>query len=137
MKFPEDYIKRGDFVLHSGQHSNILYDVNTLLTNDFYTRYILNKIPESGHYVGIATGGAIIARIASFERMARFSMVKDGELKGEIPNGYWVLIDDVVTTGKSLEEAIKLAGSPSKGIFVGVDRRERNENPKVCSIFEL
>ena len=137
MKFPEKYIKHGDFVLHSGQHSNVFYDVNALLTNDFYTRHILNKIPESGHYVGIATGGAIIARIASFERMARFSMVKDGELKGETPNGSWVLIDDVVTTGSSLLEAISIVGSNPREIIAVVDRRPENKNPEVTSIFNL
>lgn len=137
MKFPEKYVKREERILHSGQSSNVFYDVNGLLTDDFYLRHIYHKIPFSKHYVGIATGGAIIAGIASFERMSRFSIVKDGELKGEIPNGDWVLIDDVVTTGKSLEEAIKLAGSPPKEIFVGVDRRQENKNPEVIPIFDL
>ena len=135
MKFPEEYIKHGDFLLHSGQRSNVLYDVNELLTDAPSRNYILDKIPESGHYVGIATGGAILAGIISSKREARFSMVKDGKLKGEVPEGEWLLIDDVVTTGKSLLEAISLVGSNPKQIVAAIDRRPENKSPQVDSIF--
>ena len=140
MKFPEKYIKHGNFILHSGQTSDIFYDVNALLTDNFYLRYLLDEVPRSKHYVGIVTGGALIAIIAHIHHGrfpgSKFSMIKDGELKGEIPDRDWTLIDDVVTTGNSLLEAIITAGSKPKNIFVVVDRRERNENPEVNSIFE-
>ena len=103
MKFPEKYIKHGRFVLHSGEVSNILYDVNALLTN--YNEWI--KIREAipkwyTDYVGIATGGAIIA--SQLNTFKNWLMIKDGELKGNFVNhreGY-CLIDDVCTTEKSL-----------------------------------
>ena len=78
MKFPDKYIERGEFTLHSGKKSNLLYDVNALLTDENYKRILLDKIPRSDHYVGIATGGAIIAAMVSLERKAKFSMVLPG-----------------------------------------------------------
>jgi len=47
------------------------------------------------------------------------------------------LIDDVVTTGNSLLKAIAIIGSQPSEIIVAVDRRGRNENPKVKAIFEI
>ena len=136
MKFPERYRKQGNFRLHSGQNSDIFYDVNEMLTDDSYLRQILDKVPMSDHYVGIATGGAIIARLISSEIKSKFSMIKDGELKGDFPSGEWILIDDVTTTGASLEEAVKIVGKNPEEIFVVVDRRTKNERPKVFSVFE-
>lgn len=136
MKFPERYRKQGEFRLHSGQNSDVFYDVNEMLTHDYYLRKILDKVPMSSHYIGIATGGAIIARLISSERKSKFSMVKDKELKGDFPLGKWILIDDVVTTGTSLEEAVKIVGKNPEEIFVVVDRRVKNEKPKVFSVFD-
>ena len=137
MKFPTEYIKRGEFVLHSGQRSNTLYDVNDMLTNNLYMRQVLDNIPKSEHYVGIATAGAVIASAARVRDNSKFSMIKDGVLKGPKPKRSWTLIDDVVTTGKSLLEAISLVGSEPEHIFVVIDRRERNESPTVWYIFEI
>jgi len=129
MRFPERYRKQGKFILHSGQNSYVFYDVNAMLTSDYYLRQILDKVPMSDHYVGIVTGGAIIARLISSERKSKFSMIKDEELKGDFPSGKWILIDDVVTTGASLEEAVKIVGKNPEEIFVVVDRRTKNANP--------
>jgi len=137
MKFPDKYIKKGKFKLHSGQISNIFYDVNAMLTDDDYIQQILEKISFSEHYIGIATGGAIIARVISREREgSKFSMIKDNELKGDLPDKY-ILIDDVVTTGNSLEKAVKIIGKIPDKIFVVLDRRSENKNPLVYSIFEF
>ena len=111
-----------------------------MLTDDIELERILRAVPYfplSNHYVGIDTGGAIIARILSRERNRKFSMVKDQELKGEVPSGHWTLFDDVVTTGASLLEAISIVGSSPGEIVAVVDRREKNENPKVQSMFEV
>ena len=138
MKFPEKYIRHGKFVLHSGENSNIFYDVNTMLTEDFYLNYILDRIPKSEHYVGIATGGALLAIAAHVKYPdSKFFTIHNGELKRDYPLGPWILIDDVVTTGKSLLEAIAVVGSQPKEIIVMADRRDKNENPNVRTIFEL
>ena len=137
LKYPKKYIKQGEFILHSGQKSSFLIDVNTLLSDNFYLNVILDNVPLAPHYVGIATGGAILGRIVSREKGIKFSMIKDKELKGEVPEKDYLLIDDVVTTGNSLEEAIKIIGKPPKQIWVVLDRRKENKNPTVNSIFEV
>ena len=137
MKFPEKYIKYGERTLHSGGRTDIFYDVNALLTDRIWIGYLLGNLPRSNHYVGIATGGAIIAALVARERKVKFSMVKDEELKGEVPVSDYLLVDDVVTTGSSLEEAISIVGKTPKEIVVVLDRRNENKNPEVHSIFEI
>lgn len=136
MRFPQRYTKQGDFILHGGQNSEVFYDVNAMLTSNYYLKQILDRISKSDHYVGIATGGAIIARTISLEKKSKFSMIKDGELKGDFPSGKWILIDDVTTTGASLEEAVKIVGKNPEEIFVVLDRRTKNEKPHVSSFYD-
>ena len=76
-KFPREYIKYGKFTLHSGDKSNVFYDVNALLTNRFFLDKILENIPYFPHYVGIATGGAIIAALIAKTNNSKFSMIKE------------------------------------------------------------
>lgn len=130
MKFPEQFIKRGKFKLHSGEESQIFYDVNALLTDKEHFNNIINSIPhEDITYVGIATGGAIIA-----SHFSPFVIIKDKELKGKIEGEYY-LIDDVCTTEGSLKEAIKIIEKEPKRIFVIVDRR-KNKNLNLTAIYE-
>lgn len=137
-EFPKKYIKKGNFKLHSGDYSNILYDVNSMLTDRYFYKKIINFIergvifPENrvGSYVGIATGGAIIA-----SHFPHFEIVKDGELKGKIAKKY-CLIDDVCTTEASIKEAIKIIGRKPKHIFVIVDRRAKR-TLKIRSMYEI
>ena len=137
MQFPEKYIKRGDFTLHSGDKTNIFYDVNDILTNNEYFLEIIKRVPMSEHYIGIATGGAIIAKAISLQRGNKaFSMIKDHELKGPLPNKGYILIDDVTTTESSLNEAIKIIGSNPIKIFVVVDRR-KTENLNLEAMFKV
>jgi orotate phosphoribosyltransferase len=144
-EYPEEHIKRGDFRLHSGGFSNLLYDVNSLITNQEERSKILRKIRNSYsddviHYVGVATGGAIIAGLASNAWGGNFSMIKDGEFKGKTPTDRWMLIDDVLTTGQSLENALELVDSEPENIFVVMDRR-RERKPiqgiRVVSLYHL
>ena len=138
MKFPKEYIKHGDFVLHSGEHSEIFYDVEEIVTNFIYFRELLQQIPLSNHYVGILTGGGLMAIGAHVRNPgSKLSLIKGEKLIGARPIGEWMLIDDVVTSGKSLENAVRIIGNVPRRIFVAVDRRPENKNPKVSSIFEL
>ena len=137
MEFPEKYIDTEERILHSGQKSNIFYDVNNLLTDSFYLDYILGSVPFSEHYVGVATGGAIIAALLAKVNKSKFSMIKDGGLKGEMPEEEWILVDDVLTTGSSLKEAIKIIGKNPLKIWVAVDRRVEKKEIEVNSIFEI
>ena len=99
MKFPEEYIEYGRFKLHSGQTSDTFYDINALLTNPLYFLYVLHNLPFSAHYVGIATGGALMAVAVHTENPAsKLSIIKDGVLLGEKPMNPYALFDDVVKT---------------------------------------
>lgn len=120
-EFPKEYMKKGKFTLHSGRVSDVFYDVNAFITDTIYKHNTLRKIPKADSYVGIATCGAIIA-----SHCLNFAMIKDKELKGEIKGDY-CLIDDVVTTEKSIKEAIEIIGHKPKCIFVVVDRRDKKE----------
>ncbi len=139
MKFPEKYIEHGDFTLHSGGRTNIRYDVNGMLTDNYYRDLILNEIPISNYYIGIATGGALIGILVSKERQnSKFSMIKDGKLKGDLPLDDYLLIDDVTTTENSLLEAIGIIGKTPSGIWVCVDRRlVADRRLSINSIFEI
>ena len=138
MRYPKEYIRIGNFVFNSGQRATRKYEVEELMTNTFYLQYMLKNIPLSSHYVGIASGGAFMAVAAHVRNpSSKLSIIKKKEgLFGERPIGKWILIDDVITTGGSLRRALKLIGSKPEAIIVAVDRREKNENPKVHSIFE-
>ena len=131
MRFPKKYMKQGDFTLHSGLHSKVFYDVNALLTDFDEFGKIMRAIPECDCYVGIATGGAIIA-----SHLWNWAMVKDGELKGEI-TGEYCIVDDVVTTETSIRECIEAVGRPPQYIFVVVDRRRKNDKKlKIHSMYK-
>lgn len=147
MKFPEEYIKKGRFVLHSGEITDTFYDVNRMLTSnnemckivEFIKRpYKLGIVilhvgkPLFDTYVGIATGGALIA---SQFRPCKWAMIKDGELKGEVEGDY-CLIDDVVTTENSIRDAINIIGRKPKKTFVVVDRR-KNKIMEIESMYQV
>ena len=135
MKFPEKYIKKGKFKLHSGEITDIFYDVNKFLTDeDNLWRLVVQFINKNkkyyNAYVGIATGGAIIA-----SQFLPFAMIKDGELKGKVEGDY-CLIDDVATTENSLREAINIIGKNPKDIFVVVDRR-KEKTLDIISVYDI
>jgi len=139
IKFPEQYILRGDFRLHSGERSTIKYDVEMMMTNPFYLHYILDKMPFSDHYIGIASGGALMALATHCENpTSQFSIIKKVEFLGERPTRPWALVDDVTTTERSLREAILIVGSEPEEIIVAVDRREPiNKMLKITSLFYI
>ena len=120
-EFPKEYIKKGHFILHSGEVTDTFYDVNAMLTDklDDIKWWAMQSVRFCDSVVGIATGGAIIA-----SQFDKFAMIKDGELKGTI-EGEYCLIDDVVTTENSLVDAIKIIGQEPKKIFTVVDRRKK------------
>ena len=142
MKFPQKYRIEGEFNLLSGRKSNLFYDIEQMLLDPFYLHYIADNIPFSRHYVGILTGGLMMAQAAHMKyRDSRLSYVKkDNAFVGQKPEGEWMLIDDVVTTGGSLIKAISLAESHPKRIFVAVDRRDEKEKIsgiEIETLFEI
>jgi hypothetical protein len=134
LPFPVEYIRR--------EGSSISYDLERTVTDPLYSNYILERLPTSSHYVGIIKGeghrGSNITILATdFHPDSKFSYVKNGQLIGAKPEDKWTLLHDVVETGRSLLEAISLIGSDPENIVVAVDKREKNENPVVNSLFEI
>lgn len=106
-------IKIGDFTLHSGNHSPVLYDVPSMLWRNRDRKYIQDTlIAKIGNVdfdaiVGIEFGGALLAVLLSEwyqDKMLGFYR-KDGTIILEWPAQKIILVDDIVTTGTSIEEA--------------------------------
>ena len=128
MEFPEEFIKRGNFELHSGGRSDKLYDINTMFMNPEWRDKIISEVPENRHYIGIATCGALIGQLVAERRGAIFSMIKDGELVGSEPRDGYLIIDDVATTGNSFKKAMSVlldegVKYTNADFYVVVDRR--------------
>lgn len=146
MDFPEEFIERAPegkhFILHSGGETSVFYDVNSMLMDSIWRERIIKSMPEAYHYVGIPTGGAILAVSAADKLVRKVSMVKDGGLRGNVPEGDCLIVDDVVTTESSLREAygvLERCGVRSDIRFYSVvDRRpKKGRTLGVKSMFDV
>jgi len=68
MKFPKKYIQHGERILHSGDRTNIFYDVNVLLTEKIWRGYLFKKIPRS----------TIMLELLREERLSRLWLQEKG-----------------------------------------------------------
>ena len=110
----------GDFILHSGDKSNVLYDVGKVITNPEFIKQFRTFIEHQKFLVGIEFGGAMLAALSG----KPFGIVrKDGTVYGDIPDTY-TLIDDVITTGASIDAAIDSIGKEPSKICCIVNRSE-------------
>jgi orotate phosphoribosyltransferase len=84
--------QRGDFKLHSGQRSNWRVDCDHLLDEDLkaLVAMALEILPAYGEVVGIPTGGTKLASLMQL-------YINPG-------SGRLLIVDDVLTTGFSMEE---------------------------------
>ena len=89
--------QRGKFQLHSGDVSDFKIDCDALTDEDIDTiAYLLSKVVgEFGSVIGIPTGGMRLAR----------AMVKYSSTNGFHRTLPPLIVDDVYTTGRSMEEA--------------------------------
>ena len=85
--------RRGDFTLHSGGRSNFRIDCDALTDNDWETLAVLiaSKV-TFGVVIGVPTGGFMLA-----QKLAPYITKGGGTL----------IVDDVLTTGISMEEMRK------------------------------
>ena len=128
MIFKECYTE-GNYILHSGDSSNFLFDVLKIINNPIFIDYLSTFFKDDNHLVGIEFGGALIAAMSG----KPFSIVrKDGTIYGNIPDDY-TLVDDVVTIEGSLREAIDFIDKYQYNIKCIVDRRV-DETAKICSV---
>ena len=108
-----DGVKIGDFTLHSGDSSPVLFDVPSMLWSNRERKYIqdilISRLPNQSYdaIVGIEFGGAILATLLMEwlqDKHLGFYR-KDGTIILSWPHQNIILIDDVKTTGNSLREA--------------------------------
>lgn len=120
-----DIIKYGNFKLKSGIESNFYCDFRTLISYPNILKIIYNLIPESifddvDIICGVFFGGMPLANLISFNRNLPQIFVRDHEkeygtkklIEGNYKEGQTVLlVEDVITTGNSVIEKIKVLES--------------------------
>ena len=130
----EGVILKGHFLLTSGLHSDVYFEKFRLLENpgllSKLLRDLLHKVNNVDWVVGPTLGGALIAveaarilkcKAAYAEREGNRRILKRGfDIK---KNEGIIVVDDVLTTGKSVKETLDLLKSfHISGIFVLIDR---------------
>ena len=114
----------GEFALHSGDASEWKIDCDALTDDDWATlAYLIQDRCSFRKVVGVPTGGLALAR--ALERYV---------IKGD-PYLPVLIVDDVLTTGKSMQEC---KTELSESLVVGYVAFARGKCPYwVSSLFEL
>ncbi|MGB3340392.1 MAG: orotate phosphoribosyltransferase [bacterium] len=130
-------LQEGHFVLNSGLHSEYYFEKFRILENPDAATRLCSMIVEKFQtkdidwVIGPTTGGIIIAfEVArQMNKLAGFAEEREGKrIVGRgfgIKNKKVLIVDDVMTTGKSLLEtidAVKDKGGEIVGIAVLIDR---------------
>ncbi len=132
-------IKLGKFILSSGIESPFYIDLRIVYSYPDLMKIIINEVvskvstEDYEALVGIATSGiALAAYLASYlsKPMAYVRIEKKDHgtrsfVEGNVVGRKVLIVDDVATTGESLEKAFKAlvnAGAKPKGALVIVDR---------------
>jgi len=112
------YIEHGDFTLHSGKKSDTYYNIkklcmdypNVVADELCYHFETLEKVYNVTAVGGPATGGALLALIIKMRKpYLKSFFTKDGKLFGTLDkDDNIIIIDDVYTTGDSINECRKI-----------------------------
>lgn len=110
------------FISHSGQSLDWKIDCDSLTNEDLDTlaRLVSTKI-KFGEVIGIPTGGLRFA-----------NTLKKYITRGNI---YLLVVDDVLTTGKSMKEYYNFQGKPTIGVVIFA--RTQHYPIWITPIFEL
>lgn len=139
--FEKGMIKIGKFRLTSGLESPFYIDLRMVYSYPELVRIIIDEIVhryDISKYeciVGIATAGIALASFLacrlnkpmSYVRIERKEHGTRGLLEGEVSNKTCVIVDDVATTGGSIEHAyntVKEGGGKPLAALVIVDREQ-------------
>lgn len=138
-------VRKGKFRLKSGKISNIYFDLRLLTSHPsllrIFSAYLLNNVPiEKNHsLMGVPTGGEPIALCMSLSKninLLRLRQSIKNHGTGKLIEGDFkdtseiLLIDDVLTTGTSLQESLKLIrseGFKCKHVIIGLCRARNVE----------
>ena len=147
-------LKFGEFTLKSGRISPYFFNAGTFNTGDHLSklgRFYAQAITESGlefdvlfgpAYKGIplATACAMALNDSfnvnvpySFNRKEAKDHGEGGNIVGHALTGDVLIIDDVITAGTAIREAMDIIdanGAKAKGVIVAVDRQEKGKGDK-------
>ncbi|MFN4046263.1 MAG: orotate phosphoribosyltransferase [Acidilobaceae archaeon] len=130
----------GEFTLSSGLKSNYYLDMRRLLGDYKSYRGTLELLASKAEstfkdfdtIVGVATGGIpwaaglalIMGKSLAYVRLERKGHGTHGVVEGAPPHGKCIVVDDVATTGASLESAVEVLKGHCEvvGVLVIVDR---------------
>ena len=117
--------KKGRIKLHSGKISNFKIECDALTDEDLDTlAFLVSKKVKFGNVTGIARGGLRFAKALR---------------KYETPNDpRFLIVDDVLTTGSSMEDLKKYVICDLSSNIIGVVIFARGKCPKwVTPIFQM
>ncbi|MEL9991828.1 MAG: orotate phosphoribosyltransferase [Thermoproteus sp.] len=143
----EEFVKReilkfGDFQLSSGGRSPYYVDMRQVLAHPDLLRWVILKYGgllrdiDFDVIVGVATGGIPYASILGFNMFKPIAYVRESRkwygARREIEGAVWqgaraVVVDDVITTGESILQAInklREAGAKVQAAVVFLDRQQ-------------
>lgn len=136
-------VKFGNFLLASGQKSDVYIDIKSALVDPAALRMIANAMVYRAHWdeieygavAGVAVGGVPLAVAASMMAMKPYIIIRkdekghglSGRLIGIVPpkEQAVLLVEDVTTTGGSVCEAVRVlrnAGATVNTVMTVVDR---------------
>uniref|UniRef100_A0A7C4XC80 Orotate phosphoribosyltransferase n=1 Tax=candidate division WOR-3 bacterium TaxID=2052148 RepID=A0A7C4XC80_UNCW3 len=143
-------LKEGHFLLNSGLHSKFYFEKFRILENPEATTKLCSIIVEKflnrnvEWVIGPTTGGVIIAFETARQLKCRAGFAEEKEGKRVVGRGFKIenenvlIVDDVLTTGKSLMEtieAVREKDSKIIGVAVLIDRSEKKMPFEYFSIF--
>lgn len=147
-------LRFGDFTLKSGRQSPYFFNAglfNTGTTLAALGRYYAESITEAGlpfdmlfgpAYKGIPLVASVAIALAeghdrdvpwAFNRKEAKDHGEGGDIVGSPLHGRVLIIDDVITAGTAIREAVSILrghGAEPAGVAIALDRQERGRGPR-------
>ena len=147
--------KLGNFTLKSGRNSPYFFNSASFLQNgnlEELTEIMAEKIKDSGinfdmifgpAYKGIFLGSLLAAKLKKpvcFNRKEAKDHGEGGSIVGAKPKGKVLIIDDVISSGMAIREALNILtiyDVQIAGALVALDRQEKGTNSDLMASAEL
>lgn len=152
-------LKFGDFTLKSGRKSPYFFNAAAFIEHgalDELAEILVAKVKDSNlnfdlifgpAYKGIFLGSILATKLSKdknipicFNRKEAKDHGEGGSLIGATPNGNVLIIDDVVSSGLAITEALTILKDYEvniSGALVTLDRQEKGQNSNLMASLEL